>query len=117
VAEWWTSFNDPQLATLIRRAVEGNLDLKLAAARVTEARAARGIAQAGLLPSVGAETSATRNRLRALAAPANANAAARTAQVELNNFEGNFDAAWELDVFGRLRQELRAATADVEATE
>ena len=117
VAEWWTSFNDPQLATLIRRAVEGNLDLKLAAVRVTEARAARGIAQAGLLPSVGAETSATRNRLRALAAPANATAAARTAQVELNNFEGNFDAAWEVDVFGRLRQELRAATADAQATE
>ncbi len=85
VAEWWTSFNDPQLVTLIRRAVEGNLDLQLAAARVTEARAARGIAQAGLLPSVGAG--------------------------------GNFDAVWELDVFGRLRQGLRAATADVDAME
>ena len=117
VAEWWTSFNDPQLATLIRRAVEDNLDLKLAAARVTEARAARGIAQAGLLPSVGAETSATRNRLRLLAAPSSATAAARTAQVEFNNFEAHFDAAWEPDVFGRLRQGLRAASADVEATE
>jgi NodT family efflux transporter outer membrane factor (OMF) lipoprotein len=117
VAEWWTSFNDPQLATLIRRAVEGNLDLQLAAARVTEARAARGIARAGLLPSMGAETSVTRNRLRALAAPASATAAVRTAQVELNNFEGQFDASWEPDVFGRLRQGLRAATADVEATE
>ena len=116
VAEWWTSFNDPQLATLIRRAVEGNLDLQLAAARVTEARAARGIAQAGLLPSVGAGTSATRNRQRVLA-PASATGAVRTAQIEFNNFEGNFDAVWELDVFGRLRQGLRAATADVDAME
>lgn len=117
VAEWWTSFNDPELTTLIRRAVEGNLDLQLAAARVTEARAAWGIARAALLPAVSAGASATRNRQRALAAPANATGSVRTAQIELNNFEGHFDASWEFDVFGRLRQGLRAATADTIATE
>src|SRR5258707_1662340 len=116
VAEWWTSFNDPHLVTFIRRAVEGNLDLQLAAARVTEARAARGIAQAGLLPSVGAGTSATRNRQRVLA-PASATGAVRRARIEFNILEGNSAAVGEVDVFGRLRQGLRAATADVDAME
>ena len=48
-AAWWTTLNDPILTSLITRGVEANLELKLATARIREARAARGIAAAGLL--------------------------------------------------------------------
>ncbi|MCI0445634.1 hypothetical protein L0152_20770, partial [bacterium] len=50
VAQWWTTFNDPTLNTLVDRAVQGNLDLQLAQARVREARAQRGVVAADLYP-------------------------------------------------------------------
>jgi len=54
---WWQTLNDPALEDLIRRAEANNRDLKIAEARVREARAARGIVAAGLLPSVGVAAS------------------------------------------------------------
>ena len=50
---WWTEFRDPLLDGLVARAIDGNLDLKIATARVREARAARGIAASAALPQVG----------------------------------------------------------------
>ena len=61
LATWWTMLNDPELSSLIDRAVSGNLDLKKARARVREARARRGIAKAGLFPTFDAAGSATWN--------------------------------------------------------
>src|SRR5258708_14647799 len=61
-AEWWNSFHDEELTRLIRRVVANNLDLRLAAARVDEARAARGIAKSALSPSVWLTTTAERPR-------------------------------------------------------
>jgi multidrug efflux system outer membrane protein len=114
VAQWWTSFNDPQLASLVDRAVKGNLDIQLAAARLKEARAARGVARSALFPSIGAGVAATRNRQRTVAVTGGV---VQPKQIEINNFEGNFDASWELDVFGRVRQGVRAAAADTVAAE
>ncbi len=51
---WWMTFEDPLLADLIARAVDGNIDLKISAARVKEARALRGIAASASLPQVDA---------------------------------------------------------------
>jgi outer membrane protein, multidrug efflux system len=110
-AEWWTTFNDPKLASLVKRAIGGNLDLRLATTRIVEARAVRGVARAGLFPSVNASTSVTRNRQRIVTGPGT------TTHVEFSNFEGQFDAAWEADVFGRIRADVRAAMAGVAATE
>jgi len=59
---WWLSFQDPELNSLITRAVDRNLDLKLALERVQEARAARGIARSGFFPTLDADVSATRLR-------------------------------------------------------
>jgi len=112
VEQWWLSFNDPEFRSLIDRAVKANLDLKLATARIAEARAVRGIAKSGLFPTVEASASATRNRQRVIAP---ANGAAAIVPVEFNNFQGGFDASWELDVFGRVRRGLQAANADVAA--
>jgi len=114
-AQWWKSFNDEEFNRLIERAVNTNLDLKLAAARVAEARAQTGIARAGLLPTVNASASASRNRQRVIAVSPGPPASAKLVPVEFNNFQGGFDASWELDVFGSVRRGLQAATADARA--
>jgi NodT family efflux transporter outer membrane factor (OMF) lipoprotein len=62
VADWWTSLNDSVLNGLVERAVETNLDLAIAEARVREARAARGLAASVLWPSIGASGSYTRSQ-------------------------------------------------------
>ena len=64
LATWWTEFQDPTLDRLVNEAVAGNLDLKIAAARIREARAARGIASSAGRPQVGSGSRAyarTRN--------------------------------------------------------
>ena len=62
LAAWWTGFDDSQLSNLIERALAGNLDLKKARARVREARARRGTAQAALYPTLDASGSAAWSR-------------------------------------------------------
>ena len=52
LASWWTTFDDPYLDILIKKAIAGNLDLMEARARVREARARRGIAQAERFPTL-----------------------------------------------------------------
>src|SRR5260370_14629581 len=61
-ADWWNSFHDETLTRLIARAVAQSLDLKLAAARVEEARAARGLEKSALYPSLSAGVDASRHR-------------------------------------------------------
>src|SRR6185312_16883765 len=39
VERWWTTFNDPELDSLVRRAVRANLDIQLASERIVQARA------------------------------------------------------------------------------
>ena len=113
--EWWSSFQDAELNSLITRAVDRNLDLKLALEHVQEARAARGIARSGYFPSVEATTSATRNRQRVIAP--GTQGSAKIVPVEFNNFQGGLAASWELDVFGGTRRGVQAASADAVAAE
>jgi len=100
LARWWTQFQDPMLTSLMERAIESNLDLKLAEARVRQARAARGIAISGLGPTVDA-TGSYRHTGTAIATT--------------DNYQAGFDAAWELDLFGGTRRSIEAATASLEA--
>ena len=114
--EWWSSFQDAELNSLIGRAVDRNLDLKLALERVQEARAARGVTRSGYFPSIDGAASATRNRQRIIV-PAGPQNSPVIAPVEYNNFQGAFAASWELDVFGGIRRRVQAATADMMAAE
>ena len=54
LVEWWTAFNDPTLSSLVDMAVRANLDVRLAEARIRQARAARWVAGAPLWPQVDA---------------------------------------------------------------
>ncbi|RJQ67361.1 MAG: efflux transporter outer membrane subunit [Desulfobacteraceae bacterium] len=107
LANWWTTLDDPMLASLIQRAADGNLDLQTAQARVREARARRGISQADFYPSLDAGASATKVR-----SSAGTGFGRRT---EL--YETGFDALWELDVFGGVRRSVEAADADLQASQ
>ncbi len=100
LARWWTQFDDPILTSLVERAVESNLDLRLAEARVRQARAARGVAFSGLGPTVDATGSYRRSGTAAGAA---------------DLYQAGFDAFWELDFFGGVRRGIEAAAADLEA--
>ncbi len=102
LAHWWTTFEDPMLTSLVERAVQSNLDLRLAEARVRQARAARGVAASGLGPTVDATGSYRRSGIRA---------------VTSDLYQAGFDAAWELDIFGGIRRSVEAATANIEAAE
>ncbi|HEY3914084.1 MAG TPA: TolC family protein, partial [Verrucomicrobiae bacterium] len=61
-AMWWKNFNDAKLDLMIDRAVQSNLDLKIAAARVREARAEYQVASADFWPTVGTSDSYQRQR-------------------------------------------------------
>jgi len=114
---WWKNFHDPELDSLIDRAVQSNLDLQIAQARVREARAQYGIAVANFLPTIDASSSYARTEtshhqpvLGSLPVPAN---------VPFDNdvYQAGFDASWEIDVFGGKRRAAESAKAQVQASE
>ncbi|MFO1512840.1 MAG: efflux transporter outer membrane subunit [Verrucomicrobiota bacterium] len=105
-AQWWTMFNDPDLASLETQAVAANQDLQHAVARVTEARAIARVSKSELFPSISASGSYSRNRL-------SGNSATTPSQEQdFNAYSGSFDLDYELDVWGRVRRSVEAANAD-----
>jgi outer membrane protein, multidrug efflux system len=107
LARWWATLNDPELESLVERAVKGNLDLKNARARIREARALRGIRRADLFPTLDAGGSATKSRSSENSGTGK----------EIKLYSAGFDAGWELDIFGGTRRAIEAAQADLEATQ
>lgn len=109
LAEWWLGFGDPVLGELVARALAENRDLALATARLREARASAGIADANLLPAVDARGSGglRRDDLQAerLGFP----------QGKQHFHQIGVDASWEIDVFGGRHAAARAAAADADA--
>ncbi|WP_260955882.1 efflux transporter outer membrane subunit [Pseudomonas citri] len=111
-AQWWQLFNDTVLTALQGRALTGNLDLQMATERIEQSRAQLGIAAAQLLPSVGANTSYSREAISE-----NGKFAALGAPSDPGNFwQMGFDASWEIDVWGRARREREGAAAALQAT-
>ena len=106
LAEWWTTLGDAELSLLVERAVTGSLDLKIAQARIREARARRGIAEAGLYPWVNLGGSATVSR--------GSEDIGSGERREL--YRTGFDASWELDVFAGVRRSIEAAQGELEAS-
>ncbi|MBW1980258.1 MAG: efflux transporter outer membrane subunit [Deltaproteobacteria bacterium] len=130
LAHWWTTLHDPQLSSLEKRAVEGNLDLKEARARIREARALRGISKANLFPTVDAVGSITDHRNSENSGPGTGQrrsesngtgtdrAGSKSAPgLENKLYSAGFDASWELDVFGGVRRSVEAAEANLQAAQ
>lgn len=98
--DWWTQFNDPALSAMIEEGLSGNADLLIAAARVSQARAALGLSQANLYPEIGLQGNATRtsNSDEARFGGFNANSK------PFNDFGVSAVLNYELDLWGRLRR-------------
>jgi multidrug efflux system outer membrane protein len=101
---WWQVFQDPQLQELIRTALKENYDLKLATERIAAARAQVAVTRSNLFPQVqgsanfsGGKDSSTQSKFNILGLTA--------------------DAAFQLDLFGRLRRATEASRAELLATE
>jgi NodT family efflux transporter outer membrane factor (OMF) lipoprotein len=117
--EWWRSFGDPILESLIRQAHERNPTLQIAGLRVYEARAIVGGAVGLLYPQVQqAGFTAGALELSENAEPiSNLPGSVRSGvDTKLENFRLGFDAAWELDFWGRYRRSLESADAHLAAT-
>lgn len=110
---WWQSFGDPALDQLIAEATAANLDLRIASGRLLEARARLKGAAAAQMPVVGASGKVLHQR-QSKNGP---QGSMPQAKLEGEFFESGFDANWELDLFGFVRQGVAVAAADVEAAE
>jgi NodT family efflux transporter outer membrane factor (OMF) lipoprotein len=116
-AEWWKNFHDPELDSLVERAVRSNLDLRVAQARVREARAQYGIASADLWPTVDGSGSYSRSRQSKNQPILGSEPIPASVPFENNVYQAGFDASWEIDVFGGKRRAVEAAGAQVSASE
>jgi outer membrane protein, multidrug efflux system len=101
---WWEVFKDTKLQELIRLALKQNYDLQLATERIVAARAELAITRSNLFPQVGGNGNFTGGQ-------------ENTAQSKYNFLTLTADAAFQLDLFGRLRRATEASRAQLLATE
>ena len=112
LGQWWTVFNDPVLNTLIETAYQQNLSLRIAGIRILESRARLGIATGDLYPQMqgvgGSFTSQGISKNTANSQPG--------ADFYYGNADLAFDAAWELDFWGKFRRGIEAGLGDLDAS-
>ncbi len=106
-AEWWRLYGDDALNDHVARALAANRDLRVALATLDAARANARLAGANRTPDVMLESGAS-PATRAANQPS-------TSAVPTSGYELGLTAAWEIDLFGRLRNQSSAASADAEA--
>lgn len=135
--DWWTLFDDPILNSLEKQLTDANLDVAAASARLRQSRAEQRVAGAAEYPTVDAAASYNRERgspngiLSLLGVsptgsqPQSASGAAPLGVAPLpgssgspayNLYQFGFDASWEVDIWGRARRGVEAATALAEAS-
>ena len=101
--DWWREFGDPTLDELVNRAIAGNFDVKILAARIQVAEAQIGEARAGALPTldVGAGASFEKS----------------TGQSFRKQFNLGTQVNWDIDIWGKVEKGVQAQTAEFNATE
>jgi len=110
--QWWTVLNDPDLDTLVELASQQNLSLRIAGIRILEARAQLGIAIGDLYPqkqSVGGNATYT-------SASENAANTQPGADFSYGSLDLGFDAAWELDFWGKFRRAVESNVGQLESS-
>jgi len=106
---WWQQFEDPVLDDLVGRALAANHDVRMAVARVDQARAFFDDVALDRFPTAVVGASVDR---RDQAIPGFSERPR-----PITTFRAGFDAFWEIDVFGRVRSQVRAAAANAEGFE
>jgi multidrug efflux system outer membrane protein len=112
---WWEQFGDPRLNQLVVKALQGNTDLMLAAARIQELSAGYEVRRSALWPQAGVVGSVANQRLTEKGATPLPNNAGVQNPATLHNLGPA--AAWELDLWGRLRRTSEAAWAELLASQ
>jgi NodT family efflux transporter outer membrane factor (OMF) lipoprotein len=110
---WWTAFEEPALDDLEQQLSRSSPDLQAAVARLDQARAVALNARSEEFPTLDADASATRER-----SSANAPLASLLGNKSstYDDFVGGLSFAWEVDLFGRLRNASGAARAEAQAS-
>ncbi len=103
-SDWWELFEDPLLTQLIQTALRNNHDLKIAEARIDEARANERLADSAFFPQIDATASSSRAKMGGILAD----------KLENSNRVGG-SGRWEIDIFGGNRRRSEAAAAGTEA--
>lgn len=117
VADWWAQLHDVELNQLIGNALAHNHNIRIAQASLEESRALLRNSRYDWFPTVEAEVNSTRQKLSSELVPAGGQ--------RINEaYQAGFDASWELDLFGRInnqvklnRAQLRARQADLHAAQ
>src|ERR1700716_4040399 len=112
-APWWEVFQDPILKTLIQEALRNNYDVRIAAARVQEARANFRVSRSDLYPSLDYGASAGRAKIRRGTAGPPGGPSPNAS----NFYSATLAMSWEVDIWGRIRRSNEAAWATFLATE
>lgn len=102
---WWRNFASPELDQLMGEASAGNLDLRVAVARVRQALASAQIAGAGVYPTLGADGSASRTTRFG-----------STRTTTTINYQAGLSVGYEVDLFGRIHATESAALSRLEAS-
>jgi multidrug efflux system outer membrane protein len=111
--EWWTAFNDPVLDGLEQQALAANQNLKAAAARVEEARAATRSARSAWFPQIGAGFGPTRESV----SPASQFLPQNTGPLTTTLWRAQGTVSYEADLFGRVSRDVEASRADAAQSE
>ncbi len=106
---WWKIYHDATLDGLEARALAANQDLRVAVARLDEARAAAGLARSVYFPSVALNPSLVRESTSGTTD----NVFPHT---ETTTYRAPLSASWEIDLFGRIRRQNESARADADAS-
>lgn len=114
LTRWWDTLHDARLTALVDRTLAANPDVKVAQARLRQARAQQAQADAALWPTLGASVSGTARRSGQRAVGLDGQTS--IVNVTSGSYGGTLDASWEPDIFGGARQGLNAATADLAAS-
>ncbi len=112
LARFWTRFDDALLNGLMERTLQANHDVRLAMARLQEARALRKETRFDRWPTVEAGGGYTKSKQSTDQSPGSSASERRSAL-----YDAGFDATWELDLFGRVRRAVEARTAAAQAAE
>jgi outer membrane protein, multidrug efflux system len=101
--EWWAQFGDPYLDSLVAKAIAGNVDLKILAARISVANAQIAEARAGSLPTVDVATGSSLQK--STGAPLS------------KQFAVGTQVSWDIDVWGKTKKGVQGQAAEFHATE
>jgi len=118
LAAWWRSLNDEELDSLVDRAVKSNLDLEIALDRLQQARTYEAVVVGDAVPTVDASAAAARGTGSDLTkgrANQSLTSADNGAGLKHINKIAGFDALWEIDLFGKFRREIEAASDETQA--